>query len=175
MYRWTDENGRTHITDTPPPPAAKGARKIKPAAGAPAAEPLVLQQALKNFPVTLYTSAECTEPCSRAREHLNKRGVPFTETEIRDGADELKRVAGASEVPALKVGGKVVSGFEAAAYDGALDSAGYPRAGVLAPRAQRPPQADERAAAPKEEPATSQSAPSGPYAPGAKPQRVQPK
>ena len=36
MYRWTDENGRTHITDTPPPPGAKNVRKVKPAANATA-------------------------------------------------------------------------------------------------------------------------------------------
>ena len=27
IYRWTDENGRVHITDTPPPPGARGVKK----------------------------------------------------------------------------------------------------------------------------------------------------
>src|SRR6185295_9827599 len=35
MYRWTDQNGRVHITDTPPPASAKGVQKKK--AGAAAA------------------------------------------------------------------------------------------------------------------------------------------
>ena len=160
MYRWVDENGRTHITDTPPPAAAKGVRKVKPPAGPAESVPYALQQAMKNFPVTLYTSAECVQPCAMAREHLGKRGVPFSEVQIRDGIEELKRLAGAGEVPALKVGGAVVSGFAAQAYDGALDSAGYPR---LAPRAQPAPSSDE-SKAPKPE-APKPESPEGPYAP----------
>jgi glutaredoxin len=150
--------------------------KVKPG-GAPAASvPLALQQPMRDFPVTLYSSSECAEPCALARAHLNKRGIPFTETPIRDGIDELKRLApGASQVPALRVGGQVLSGFEAQAYDGALDSAGYPRAGVLAPRAQRAP-AEAGEGPPKPEAAKpDESAPQGPYAPGSRPQRQQQK
>jgi hypothetical protein len=169
MYRWTDENGRTHITDTPPPAAAKGVRKVKPPAGPAESVPYSLQQAMKNFPVTLYTSAECVQPCAMAREHLGKRGVPFSEVQIRDGVEELKRLAaGAGEVPALKVGGSVVSGFAPQAYDGALDSAGYPR---LALRARPAPSAEKSEAAPRPEAATPEAAtPEGPYAPRARPQ-----
>src|SRR6185295_4272793 len=117
MYRWVDENGRTHVTDTPPPASAKGARKVKPAPSSAEGLPYILQQAVNQFPVTLFTSADCVEPCRMAREHLAKRGVPYTETQVRDGAEELKRVADATEVPALKVGGRVVSGYERGAYD----------------------------------------------------------
>ena len=168
MYRWVDENGRTHITDTPPPASAKGVRKVKPPAGPAESTPYALQQAMKNFPVTLYTSAECVQPCAMAREHLGKRGVPFSEVQIRDGVEELKRLAGAGEVPALKVGGAVVSGFAAQAYDGALDAAGYPR---LAPRQQPAPSGEKSEAAPKPEAAKPEAAtPEGPYAPRARPQ-----
>ena len=112
VYRWTDENGRTHVTDTPPPAGAKDVRRLGPgaAAGAPskpaAAVPYVLDQAMKQYPVTLYTSPECVEPCVRARELLNKRGVPFKEVQVWDeeGADELKRVSGNNQVPTIKVG-----------------------------------------------------------------------
>ena len=166
MYRWVDENGRTHVTDTPPPASAKGVRKVKPAADSAEGLPYILQQAVSQFPVTLYTSPECADPCRTAREHLAKRGVPFTETQIREGAEELKRLANATEVPALKVGGQVVSGYERAAYDGMLDSAGYPRTAVVPARKPE--------AAPKTDPVKPEaSAPSGPYAP--RPQRVQPK
>jgi hypothetical protein len=176
MYRWVDENGRTHITDTPPPASAKGVNKVKPGAPPAAGVPLALQTPMRDFPVTLYSSSDCAEPCAMARAHLNKRGIPFTETPIRDGVDELKRLApGANQVPALRVGGQVLSGFEAQAYDGALDSAGYPRAGVLAPRAQRAP-AEAGEGPPKPEAAKpDESAPQGPYAPGSRPQRQQQK
>jgi len=35
MYRWTDEKGAVHITDTPPPPSAKNVQKPKAAASPP--------------------------------------------------------------------------------------------------------------------------------------------
>jgi len=169
MYRWVDENGRTHITDTPPPASAKGVRTVKPPAGPAESTPYALQQAMKNFPVTLYTSAECVQPCAMAREHLGKRGVPFSEVQIKDGVEELKRLAaGAGEVPALKVGGSVVSGFAPQAYDGALDAAGYPR---LAPRPQPVPSAEKSEGAPKPENVAPEST-QGPYAPRAQPQRA---
>jgi hypothetical protein len=174
MYRWVDENGRTHITDTPPPASAKGVRSVKPGAAPPAGVPLALQQPLRDFPVTLYSSSDCAEPCAMARAHLNKRGIPFTETPVRDGIDELKRLApGASQVPALRVGGQVLSGFEAQAFDAALDSAGYPRAGVLAPRAQGAPPAAGNEAPKPEAAKPAAEEPLGPYSP--RPPRPQPK
>ena len=62
IYRWTDQSGRVHITDTPPPPGAKSVRPLKPGGGpaSPEAEAapgsFALQRAIKEFPVTLFTS-----------------------------------------------------------------------------------------------------------------------
>ena len=191
LYRWTDEKGRTHITDTPPPAGARDVRKMKPAAstatpdapGKPGAQPpFVLARAMKEYPVTLYTSPNCIDPCKAARDLLNKRGVPFSEVQgwEEEGTAELKRLSGATQVPTLKVGSSVQSGYEATAYDDLLDSAGYPGAGVLPvgnqsdpgrPEGYVPPEERER---PKAEPAKPEAPPpSGPYAPGRKPQRAQ--
>lgn len=186
LYRWTDEKGRVHITDTPPPAGAKDVRKMKPKPGAGSAPenpvPFALARALKEFPVTLYTSPNCAEPCAAAREVLNKRGVPFSEVQVweEEGNAELQRISGNTQVPTLKVGSSVHSGFERSAYDSLLDSAGYPGAGVLPARAQAAPERPEgyvppgEREAPKAEPAQPEAAPpSGPYAPGAAPQRAQ--
>ena len=35
LYRWTDEKGAVHITDTPPPPSAKGVQRSKATTSAP--------------------------------------------------------------------------------------------------------------------------------------------
>src|SRR5687768_15795651 len=75
IYRWTDEKGKVHITDTPPPPGAKNVQKSQAPARSsstspmqpPSAEPYVLQEARKKAPVTLYSSPGC-EPCSTARQ-----------------------------------------------------------------------------------------------------------
>src|SRR5712692_3446437 len=40
LYRWTDEKGRVHVTDRPPPPNAKSVqKKAVPGAAAPGAAP----------------------------------------------------------------------------------------------------------------------------------------
>jgi glutaredoxin len=185
LYRWTDDRGRVHITDTPPPASAKDVQKKKAASAdvVESAQPsFELAQAIKDFPVVLYTAPDCKEPCARAREALNKRAVSFKEVQVWDeqSIEEVKRLAGKAEVPVLTVGRSVQVGFEQGAYDALLDSARYPKTGVLAPRAQAAPPPPQGYAPqgqrqqPKAEPvapAAEEAKPSGPYAPGAPRQR----
>jgi glutaredoxin len=184
LYRWTDEKGRVHITDTPPPPSAKGVQKKAYQSGGTATEsgptPYELSAAMKEYPVTLYTSPVCKEPCAEARAALNKRGVPFKEVQVWEAAgnEELQKVSGANQVPTLVVGRSVHKGFDQAAYDALLDSARYPRAGILPARAQAAPALPEgyippgeRAKAEPVKPEAEEPPPPGPYAPGAPPQR----
>ncbi len=175
LYRWTDEQGRVHVTDTPPPASAKNVqKKAAPAASASAQAPVPyeLAQAMKDFPVTLYTAPHCKAPCAHAREALNKRGVPFKEIQIWDNEsiDELTRVSGGRDLPTLIVGRSVHRGFQQAAYDALLDSAGYPQTGALPERAQAAPPLPEGYVAPGEPPSAAPVAseperPRGPYAP----------
>ncbi len=176
MYRWTDAQGRVHVTDTPPPPSAKAVQRKSFSGGGTASaetagQPYALQVAAKSFPVTLYTAKDC-EPCAEARRLLNSRGVPFREVLVVDEQQqaELKKVAGALAVPSVTVGSNLQKGFEESAYHSLLDIAGYPKAGILAARNQAEPKpappvaaaADDAAATPDEE----APAGSGPYAPG---------
>src|SRR5688572_5911929 len=138
QYRWTDENGVVRYTDTAPPKNAKNVQKLGSAAPVKPAEPAVpfeVQRLLKDFPVTLYTLPPCKDYCDLAREVLNKRGIPFKEVQVWDQetSEELKRVAGAPEVPVLTVGRSVQRGFDKGAYDNLLDSAGYPKEGAVPP------------------------------------------
>lgn len=161
IYRWFDEKGRPHAGDTPPP-GARDVEKVG-AASAPAeaVEPYALQLARKNAPVTLYSTPNC-ELCGKARDLLNQRGVPFTEKVVTEkNVTELLKAVGANAVPSIVVGSTVQQGFEESTYHGMLDAAGYPKPGVLPPRAQKePPPAGPNAEAVPEE------APRGPYAPG---------
>jgi len=114
----------------------------------PGSEPQVpyeLQRAQKDFPVALYTAPICKQPCELARAALNKRGIPFAEIQVwtQETLDELKSKAGSDNVPALAVGRSAVSGFDQVRYDALLDSAGYPKQGVLPPRSQAAPAAPE--------------------------------
>lgn len=165
QYRWVDDKGRVQYTDTPPPKTAKSVQKknLSPGPATKGTEPYLLQVARKNFPVKLWTSLQCAG-CAEARNHLNQRGIPFTEVSVTDNAalEELKKVSGGSGVPVMQVGANIEKGFEAGAYDSALDSAGYPRAGVLPVRNQAAP-------APPAAPAASATpaAPGAPAAPAA--------
>ncbi len=132
LYRWVDLDGKVHYTEQPPPPSA--ARKVEEKTlGTPAADdvqlPYASRLAAKNFPVTLYIS-ECGEPCTKARELLTKRGVPFSEKDAGTAAVqvELKKLIGSLEVPVLEVGTVTrLKGYEAGAWNAALDEAGYPK------------------------------------------------
>ena len=180
LYRWTDEKGGVHVTDTPPPPNARGVDLQKPRANVvETPPPYELATAMKDFPVVLYTSPSCTEGCEFARKALNSRGVPFREVQVWDEKtnDELKKVTGASQVPTLMVGRSVHQGFQQEAYEALLDSARYPKAGILRPRAQAAPQPPEgypaeregrtSRAEPEKPQVEEEAKPAGPYSPGA--------
>lgn len=169
MYRWTDEKGRLHFTDTPPPPGARDVQKKAGSSGAgdtPAAGvPFILQQPMKDFPVTLYTAANC-DACGPARQLLNARGVPFKEISVTTNEDiaQLNRAVGGNAVPALLVGPTVIKGYEEGAFHRALDVAGYPKTGVLPARAQQAPKPPAAEAKPAEEkPAAPSPAKKSPY------------
>jgi glutaredoxin len=181
IYRWTNEQGRVHITDTLPPPSAKDVqRKFPVVSGANPdnpGQPYSLQLAAKSFPVTLYTAKDC-EPCGAARNLLNSRGVPFREVLVVDEPqqEELRKVAGALAVPSVTVGRNVQKGFEENFYHSLLDIAGYPRAGILPPRNQAEPKPAPPPAEAQAKPAEdADAAASGPYAPGSSATGIRPR
>jgi glutaredoxin len=142
QYRWIDEKGRVHYTDTPPPPSARDVEKKRLKTNAIGTQPnFELSQAMKNSPVTLYSHPDCKEACQMARDVLNKRGVPFTEVSATDDAklEQLRRVSGGVNVPVLVIGRQVQTSPSASAYNQALDLAGYPKAGVVPPGSQTAP------------------------------------
>ena len=147
-----DQSGKVQLTDTPPPPGAKDVRKTNITAKPPAAPqlPFELARLQADFPVTLYTSPTCKEGCALARDALNTRGVPFKEVQVwnPETNEELKRASGALEVPTLLVGRSAQRGFEQGAFDVLLDSAGYPKAGLLPSLSQKAPGAPEGYIAP---------------------------
>ena len=157
-YRWVDSTGRTMISDTPPPGKAKTVTRVGEGAAAGDDLPFAVRKARENYPVTLYTAADCVTECKQARDMLNGRGIPFTEKMLQKAEDsaELKALVGDVFVPTLKVGQQSFRGFEAGAYGNLLDLAGYPKtaaygskpSGGLAPAA--PPVAQPAADKPAE-------------------------
>lgn len=171
LYRWVDADGNVHYSDDPPPANIKQLEKKKVNGGKPTEEPLpyALQQAVKNFPVTLYAS-QCGAGCTDARELLAKRGVPYTEQDATNDVvqAELKKLTGgAIEVPVLKVGRDVTKGFEAGKWNNVLDAAGYPQTALIKPRPPTRPAPQAPAAAATTNPAPKATPPSAAANPGA--------
>lgn len=152
-YRWVDPSGRTIISDTPPPGKVKdlsssGSDQAATSTGG-GDLPFAVRKARENFPVILFTAADCTTDCQQARDLLNGRGVPFTEKMLQKAEDatELRALVGDIFVPSLKVGSQSFRGFQATAYNNLLDLAGYPKTAAYGskPSGGLPP-----AAAPKD-------------------------
>lgn len=132
LYRWTDESGKVHYSDTQPPATAKNVeKKSRVRAGGTAQQSYALQQAVENFPVTVYTSKDCGDPCKKGLDYLKKRGVPFTEKAVatQSQIDELAKLAGAPQVPVMVVGISIQKGYAEQGWSEALDTAGYPKTG----------------------------------------------
>ncbi|MEO6073353.1 MAG: glutaredoxin family protein [Burkholderiales bacterium] len=132
LYKWVGKDGKITYSDTPPPEDAKKVerKRLNDRVTESDQLPFAAQAAAKKYPVTLY-STDCGNPCKNGIALLAKRGVPYAlknpETNLADGK-ELKKLIGALEVPALQVGkDKGIKGFNEAAWNAALDAAGYPR------------------------------------------------
>jgi hypothetical protein len=136
-YRWVDQDGRVHYTQTPPPPNARNVqRKSFRGGGMDVSKlPYATQVAAKNFPVTLYTLPDCGAPCDQARALLVKRAVPFREISVltQKDSDEVKKLSGKTDLPLLMVGNQSQTGFQESLLNGLLDSAGYPTSVPPAP------------------------------------------
>lgn len=128
LYRWVDEKGNVEWRDTPPPAHAKNVerRNVSGNTIETSTLPYSVQQAVKKHPVTLW-AFDCGEPCTKARAHLARRGVPHTERNPQKEAEAMKKATGALDVPVLFVGSNQLKGYLETTWDAALDSAGYPR------------------------------------------------
>jgi glutaredoxin len=150
LYRWVDEKGQVEWRDTPPPANAKNVEQRSVGANTiqTSTLPYSVQQAVKNFPVTLWVF-NCGEPCTQARNHLARRGVPHAERSPQKEAETLKKLTGGTDVPVLVVGSNKVTGYLDTEWDAALDAAGYPRT----PPPGMKVQAQQAAKGPAEKPA----------------------
>jgi hypothetical protein len=136
QYRWTDADGRTIYGDNPPREARNvqriDARGASGEADGLAALPFETRRAAQQFPVLLYTTANCG-PCDSGRELLRARGIPYGERTIasKEDNDQMEKLGLGSRLPVLTVGRQVQREFETGGWHATLDAAGYPRGGQL--------------------------------------------
>jgi glutaredoxin len=178
LYKSIGPDGKVTYTDTPPSPAAQRVETRPLAGGAvnQAGFPYELAQAVKSHPVVLYTTKSCS-PCEEGRKLLSGRGIPFTEKTVNSDEDiaQLRKLSGGGELPVLSVGRDLQRGFESAAWQLSLTSAGYPESSKL-PRSYRNPAPEAAAPVPKAPPPQAQDTPERrePGAAGKTPNAVEP-
>lgn len=131
VYRYKDPvTGATVVTDQPPPKTVQGVEKeFSATPGSSQDVPYETARAMEKYPVVVYTTLECGDPCTQARDLLNKRGVPFTEKIVAttEQIEELKKLVGSRNVPSISVGSQAFEGFSADSWNKLLDLAGYPK------------------------------------------------
>jgi len=134
LYKWVGPDGKVSYSDTPPPPSAKRLETKSLSSGETDTSgfPYELTTAVKNHPVTLYTTSNCI-PCEDGRKLLNERGIPFSEKTVITNNDiaALKKISGDGQLPLLAVGRSTERGFEATMWNTALTAAGYPETSKL--------------------------------------------
>lgn len=135
MFKWIDANGKTHFTDTPPPANARSVPSKLSGAGVGTATtdmPYALATAMRNFPVTLYTTTACGG-CDAGRAYLKGRGIPFSEKTVTNAADQdrLKAAGGDGNLPLFVVGSSKLTGYQQQAWDSMLNVALYPAKKIL--------------------------------------------
>lgn len=145
-YRWKDpRTGRMVISDQPPPAGVAPTRRGAPGPAAPAAGggslPYAVREAMRDFPVRLYTAPQCKTECQEARQVLQGRGIPYREESVatRAALEDLKRLAGQDAVPVLQVGQEVLVGMQLGRWNQTLDLAGYPKTAYPGYRPPPPP------------------------------------
>lgn len=171
VYKIVQPDGSVIYTDRPP---TTGNARVVPLGrdAAPAMPELALPQELRSlmqrYPVTLYTSADCT-PCDSGRRLLQQRGVPYSERLVSSEEDALalERAVGGRTVPALTIGAQALRGLSETDWTAFLDAAGYPRESRL-PRGWPAPAATplvERAPVRPQQAAPTPRLPAAPAAP----------
>lgn len=134
-YRWVDKDGKVNFSDRPPPPSerVKDAKEREIPALGPAGPIMspAMRQAVADFPLTLFVSPDCGNPCSEGVKLLTDRKLPFSQKSVQtmEEIEAFKAATGQSapSVPTLMVGRRVLTGFQSSSWNEMLDLAGYPK------------------------------------------------
>jgi glutaredoxin len=131
MYKWVDENGKVHYSDSPPPgrKAKKLDLKINSLGGPPvvsaitgAGKPVVAAAA---GGVKIYTTTWCGY-CKQAKAYMQARGTRFQEIDVENSAQGQAefRAIGGRGVPVILVGNRRMDGYSQGSLEAMLKQAG---------------------------------------------------
>ena len=125
IYKWVDEDGKTHMSDKPPALIKFDEVKVK--------VNVISSQnsSIKNNPINISHNkltapnkkvvmygAEWCGVCKRAKRYFNKNNISFTEYDIdksKKGRREYEKLGGGG-VPIILVGKQRMNGFSASSF-----------------------------------------------------------
>ena len=163
VYRWVDKDGKVHYSDTPP--GAREEPSPRSACGGGWRNrpqlPYATQVAMKKSPVTLYSGADCGEPCKQGARACSPSAASPSASATRRAtptdAEALKKLIGGLEVPVLTVGANKVKGLRGGRVAFGPRRRRLSRAprlpGRLPPRPAAAPKKAERRPRPRRQPA----------------------
>lgn len=120
IYRWTDEQGKMHFTDSPPTGKQVEEVEVKVKVNTYSAveiTPLIERLGRKNK-VVMYTAAWCGI-CKKAKKYFHKNSIDYVAYDVeksRTGKRDYKLLK-ARSVPIIIIGDKRMNGFNPAKFD----------------------------------------------------------
>lgn len=134
VYKWTDENGRIHFTDSPPVGAKTKKIDVTPKNTYQSPSQEHIQKTLerptgvtaRKAKVIMYSTTWCGV-CKKAKRWFNKNNIAFREYDTEKserGRRDYKKMNGRG-VPIIKVGKQRFNGFSPSRLTPALRKAGY--------------------------------------------------
>ncbi len=132
IYKWVDEKGVFHMSDTPPDPATAEKYAIE-KTGSEEQEAAHVAESKDaksvRHEVVIYTTPTCPY-CKGAKEFLSQKGVFYTEKDVSTNTaarDEMVALTGRNAVPVIVIDGEPIVGFNASRIEEKLGLARQPK------------------------------------------------
>jgi glutaredoxin len=127
IFKWSDAAGKTHYGDRPPAeaqaqelaihvPSYDGPVQVQDWGAILRRKPAAAAASVSS--VTMYSTSWCPH-CKRARAYFAENGIRFTEIDVEKSASGRRdyEALGASGVPVIVVGGKMMRGFSPEGFE----------------------------------------------------------
>lgn len=121
LYKWVDEKGNTHYSDSEPPKTAsrQSVEKLPELNDySHSAQPYSSVQNAGSDRVIMYSTSWCGY-CKKARRYFQKYNIAFEEYDIETSSSAHRRFKklGGNGVPLIVIGDKTMSGFSADRFE----------------------------------------------------------
>ncbi len=121
IFKWIDENGKVHFTDSPP--RERKVEKIEVRINSYTSSEIVPFEAsftpdTRRGKVVMYSTTWCGY-CKKARRYFKAKGIPFVEydTETTSKGREDYKALNGTGVPIILVGKKRMNGFSPSGFE----------------------------------------------------------